>query len=388
MHRSRTAMPTPPSPSSPREDQALGHHRIHGVAEAGGQRRQQADHAEVGLGRARDPTSSAPPTIESSVAASHRMPGRLPSDISSRPANSGPLPRAMIVPKRDAQPFGAGEETGLIGGDPEPADRQQHGVAPQVVGSVALPGQQPQRRRPEQDPDRTDPEGARRVGPELLRRAGRAEQHRRAEHRHDGQPVLSVTVHDRRVWQAGNRRARSVSWIELTGRRDWRHVLTSCEGVSSSSESIASVAPVEQRRRVLRRSGPVTPHPHAGRRRADRSRAATIERLCELATLGAQPQAHVAVPLRLAHRRRPAAARRGVRRRHGRARLRRRGQAHEDAHQVRPHAEHARRRPARPHENRDDRHSENRYAVAAGDPDGAARRRRRRGSPRTGRRRP
>ena len=45
-----------------------------------------------------DPTSSAPPTIETIVAISHCMPGRLPSDISSRPANSGPLPRAMIVP--------------------------------------------------------------------------------------------------------------------------------------------------------------------------------------------------------------------------------------------------------------------------------------------------
>ena len=80
--------------------------------------------------------------------------------------------------------------------------------------------------------------------------------------------------------------------------------------------------------------------------------------------LGAQPQAHVAVALRLADRRRPTAARRGVRRRHGRPRLRRRGQARQDAHQVRAHAEHRGRRllAAR----KPSLHDENRYAVAAG----------------------
>ena len=44
-----------------------------------------------------------------------------------------------------------------------------------------------------------------------------------------------------------------------------------------------------------------------------------IDRLVRAGALGAQPQAHVPVSLRLADRRRPPAARRGVRRRHGRA---------------------------------------------------------------------
>ena len=101
----------------------------------------------------------------------------------------------------------------------------------------------------------------------------------------------------------------------------------------------------------------------------------TIDRLCPLATWA--PNHKKTWPWRFAvvDRRCQAAAGRGLRGRHGRPRLRRRGQAHQDPHQVRPHAQRAGRR-LRSRSQADDPRREPRRSRRR-HPDAAARRHRR-----------
>ena len=141
--------------SSPRTISALGHHRVEGVAEPTGEGACQPGDAEVGVGRRREHQQRAAGDRQQG----RRQPGAA-GTIAERqleqPGEQRPAPEGDDRAERDAEPLGAGEESGLIGGDADAADQQRHRVRSQLGQARQPASHHPQHDRTDRDAHRAD----------------------------------------------------------------------------------------------------------------------------------------------------------------------------------------------------------------------------------------